>query len=102
MHSVANDHLTFRFSITCHTPDLAVVHCLRALCEWAETNPKRQIAWGGTGKEEWRDSGNKITLRFTNHKNRENFQTKAVELLADRFTTISVSDNDPARPRRHL
>ena len=101
MQLEGNDHLKFHFSITCHTLDLAVVHCLRAICEWAETHPKRQIAWGGTGKKEWKDSGGKITLRFTSQGNRKNFEEKAAELLATRWTIVSKRDDDPAAPRRH-
>ncbi|MCI0629397.1 MAG: hypothetical protein L0Y44_01935 [Phycisphaerales bacterium] len=60
------DYEAFHYSITCETDDLAVVHCLRALCEFAERGqPYPQIGWGGTGEGEWRRNDNQITLRFT-------------------------------------
>jgi hypothetical protein len=39
----------------------AVLHCLRALCQWAqrgESNPN--IGWGGTGEKSWAEIGNKL------------------------------------------
>jgi hypothetical protein len=53
------------FSITCFTEDPAVVHCLRALCHFAEDGVKPQIAWGGTKIPEWLAAGKRITLRFS-------------------------------------
>ena len=51
-----------KFSITCHTDELAVVHCLRSLCEFAENDCLPQIGWGGTKKSDWIAAGNRITL----------------------------------------
>ena len=46
-----DDYTKFRYSVTCETADSAVLHCLRALCQWAEEHPKPQIGWGGTTKK---------------------------------------------------
>ncbi len=43
---MSSDHKLFKFSITCQTDDLAVLHCLRALCQYAEQHKKPQIGWG--------------------------------------------------------
>jgi hypothetical protein len=45
-----SDYDRCRYSITCYTKDLAVVHRLRALCQHCEKDCRPQIAWGGTGK----------------------------------------------------
>jgi len=53
---MSSDHKLFKFSMTCQTDDLAVLHCLRALCQYAEQHKKPQIGWGGTGKSEWQNT----------------------------------------------
>jgi len=94
-----DDHELFHFSAMCQTPDLAVLHCLRALCHWAERHPKRQIVWGGTTEASWRKSG-QLTLRFTSPSYRQNFIVEAGKLLKDRWTLVETSDNNPAKPKR--
>ena len=37
------DYERCKFSVTCHTNDLAVVHCLRALCEYAIEGVRRKL-----------------------------------------------------------
>lgn len=56
------NHVDFKYSITCTTNDLAVLHCLRALCQLSEKHAYPQIAWGGTGELEWRAAGNPSNL----------------------------------------
>lgn len=90
----------YRFSMTCETDDLAVVHCLRALCQYAEDAPRKQIGWGGTGEAAWRSAGNRVTFRWTSPENRERFRSAANRLLGDRWREISRSDNDPATRQR--
>jgi len=75
------DYLRCRFSITCHADDLAIVHCLRPLCEFAEKDGKKQIGWGGSGCEAWLTNGKRITLRFTQPEYREVFVEKAMKIL---------------------
>jgi hypothetical protein len=81
MVNTQDDYQRCRYSITCYTDDLAVVHCLRALCHYAEKNCRGQIGWGGTGEKQWREAGNQITLRFTSPTFREEFILKAKRLL---------------------
>jgi len=95
------DYQRCKYSITCTTDDLAVVHCLRALCEFAITDVKPQIGWGGTKASEWRAAGNQITLRFTTPESRDNFFEQAKRLLPDvLWSEVSRNDNDPARRQR--
>ena len=94
------DHQRFRFSATCHTEDLAVLHCLRALCQFAEQGRKPQIGWGGTGEREWRLNSCKIIFRFTATAYRERFNEEANRLLSKRWRLVAQNDSDPATPQR--
>jgi hypothetical protein len=93
-----------RYSITCETSDLAVVHCLRAICQFAERGLEHpQIAWGGTGEAEWKASGNRVTLRFTDPAFRDAFVLTARDVLREGLweeVDGSRRDNDPAERRR--
>ncbi|MBU1340428.1 MAG: hypothetical protein KKE44_04580 [Proteobacteria bacterium] len=92
---------SYRFSVTCHTNDLAVVHCLRALCQHSEVANYKQIGWGGTGEGDWRKAGNKITLRLTKPAYRDEFEKTAHRLLPkNSWEVVKRNDNDPAQRRR--
>ena len=91
----------YHYSVTCQTNDLAVVHCLRALCQYAEEASYKQIGWGGTGTSEWREAGNQITLRFTKTAYRDKFEQTAKKLLPPgSWSVIRCSDSDPAKRQR--
>lgn len=90
-----------RYSITVHTDDLAVVHCLRSLCEYAEKDVKPQIGWGGTKRTDWEKDGKKITLRFSSAEYRENFISTADRLLpTESWSEVTRNNNDPATRQR--
>jgi hypothetical protein len=96
-----DDYQRCHFSITCRTEDLAVVHCLRALCQHAEQGCLPQIAWGGTSESSWRSSGKSIKLRFTSPSYREAFIREANRLLPlGIWHEIERRDNDPAVRQR--
>ena len=96
-----NDHNRYRYSVTCQTDDLAIVHCLRALCQYAEEARYKQIGWGGTKTKEWRAAGNQITLRFTRSDYRARFEETAQRLLPQgSWSVVGRSDNDPAKRQR--
>lgn len=96
-----SDYERCRFSITCHTDDIAVVHCLRALCECAADGVRPQIGWGGTKASEWRAAGNRITLRFATPESRKRFVDSALRLLpSGSWSEIARNDADPARRQR--
>src|SRR4051812_30437075 len=95
-----DDYSRCRFSITCHTDDLAVVHCLRALCQHSVSGVKPQIAWGGTSEKNWCDSNHCLTLRFTSTAQRDTFVQEANRLLGGRWSERRRSDTDPATRQR--
>jgi hypothetical protein len=94
-----NDHAKFHYSIKCKTDDSAVLHCLRALCQWAQKGVNVRIGWGGTKLKEWQAAGNCATFRFTTQNYRNDFVSKAKELLAQRWEEIEKRDDDPATPQ---
>jgi hypothetical protein len=98
---MASHYERYRFSVTCRTDDLAVVFCLRALCQFASDDVLPQIGWGGTKESEWRAARNQITLRFTSAKSRDRFVGEATRLLpAGSWREVRSSDSDPARRQR--
>ena len=97
---MSTDHQRFHYSVTCHTDDEAVLFCLRALCQFAEEHPKRQIGWGGTKTPEWRDRHGELTIRFTKPDFRTRFLREAERLLPGKWRLVRQSDNDPAHPQR--
>jgi len=94
------DHQLFKYSIKCYTTDEAVLHCLRALCQYAEESAKKQIGWGGTKKTTWKTQGCTFTVRFTSPKYRDIFVKEANKLLPGLWKEIERNDNDPATPQR--
>jgi len=94
------DHQRFHFSVTCQTKDAAVLHCLRALCQYAEQGRKPQIGWGGTGQAEWEANDGEFTLRFTSLEFRNVFVDEGQRLLAGKWQVVRTNDKDPAVPQR--
>ncbi|MFH0847789.1 MAG: hypothetical protein V1894_07045 [Chloroflexota bacterium] len=97
---MSSDHAHFKYSVTVRTNDVAVLHCLRALCQYAQREGSRQIGWGGTKEKDWQNNQRSVTFRFTNPAYRQDFLKEANRLLAGLWTKISSSDNDPATPQR--
>jgi hypothetical protein len=97
---MSSDHMRFKFSITCQTDDIAVLHCLRSLCQFSECSKKKQIGWGGTGEADWRANSGRFTLRFTDPQYRQRFIDEANRLLAGHWSIVKTNDNDPATPWR--
>jgi hypothetical protein len=94
------DHERYRFSVTCSTKDLAVVYCLRALCQFVHHGKDRysQIGLGGTKEKDWLAADRKITLRFSDQKYRDAFLSEATRLLPKgSWSKEDESDNNPAQ-----
>lgn len=91
-----------RFSVSCETHDLGVLHCLRSLSQHAEgSNIPKSISWGGTKEKAWRSNDYVATFRFTSPAYRETFLDEAKRLLPDElWHEVSRSDADPATRRR--
>lgn len=94
------NHALYKYSVTCRTEDLAVLHCLRALCQFAERHKAPQIGWGGTGVKEWQANSFNFKLRFTSPEYRTTFLEEANRLLPMRWELIATDDDDPASPQR--
>jgi hypothetical protein len=96
------DYERCHFSVSCETHDLAVLHCLRSLSQFAEGSKiPKSIPWGGTKEAAWRKSDHVATFRFTSPEYRETFLEEATPLLpAESWTKVGSSDNDPAVRRR--
>ena len=79
---------SYRFTVTLHTDDLAVVYCLRALADLCQETGNTRITWGGTRKVDWERSGNRVTFRFTNAEYRANLLSEARRLLGEENWTV--------------
>ena len=93
-------HALYHFSATLQTSDLAVLHCLRALCQYRAGGPYPQIGWGGSTHAHWETTGGTFAVRFTSAARRESFVEDARRLLPGLWRELSRSDADPATPQR--
>jgi len=62
--SMKNEHRLYRFAVKCHTQDLPVVYCLRAIAEYSQKEINPRISWGGTKVADWRRDGACVTFQF--------------------------------------
>src|ERR1700683_5074041 len=94
------EHSDYRFSVTVHTDELAVVGCLRALADFSQKIGNKRIAWGGTTDVHWRRNGHSVTFRFSAPEFREGFLSEAKRLLPPSLWTVGhTRDNDAASPQ---
>jgi hypothetical protein len=96
------DYERCHFSVSCETEDLAVLHCLRSLSQFAEGSKiPKGIPWGGTKEAAWRKNGHVATFRFTSADYRTTFLDEASRLLPGHlWRSVGQSDSDPASRRR--
>ena len=93
-------HASYKFSITVHSDDLAVVNCLRSLSQYSQQSGNNRIPWGGTKDHDWKRDGHSVTFRFTTPAFRSGFLTEAKRLLPQGlWSIVRQSDNDPASPQ---
>jgi len=95
-----SEHSQYRYSVTVETNDEVVLHCLRAISQYAQDEGNRQIAWGGTSKKDWQQNHNQVTFRFSKPEYRITFKNEASRLMRTLWRVIRESDNDPAAPQR--
>ena len=91
-------HSDYKFSVTIHSDDLAVVNCLRSLSQFSQKSGNNRIPWGGTKDSDWSASGNHVTFRFTSSVFRDDFLVEAKRLLPkELWLVVSTKENDPAK-----
>lgn len=91
-------HSTYRFSVTLHSEDLAVVNCLRALSQYSQATGNNRIPWGGTKDQDWKREKHNVTFHFSAPEYRAQFLAEAKRLLPASLWSVSAqSDNDPAK-----
>lgn len=84
----------FRYSITCRSSEEAVLHCLKALADYAEGGGHKNTSCLEASMAEW-NRPDRVTLRFTSPDNRSEFRRIARELLGGRWAEYDARDDDP-------
>jgi len=89
----------FRFSVTIYTEIEGVVYCLRGLAYGSQKRVNRYTPWRGTGIDDWKEAGNRVTFRFTEARFRESMLEQALQLLPKgAWREVSRSDDNPPPP----
>lgn len=97
---MSENHQKYHYSLTCHTDDPVVLHCLRAIAQFVEKGQYPQIGWDGTTRKAWKQNNQQFTVRFTSPYYRDAFIQEAQRLVSGRWSQISSNDNDPAKRQR--
>jgi hypothetical protein len=96
-----SEHYKYHYSVTIETKDEVVLHCLRAISQYAQMEGHKQIAWGGTNKEDWLQNHYRATFHFSKPEYRVTFKYEASRLMPRTlWRVICESDNDPATRQR--
>jgi hypothetical protein len=88
---MSENHDRFKFSATCETDDLGVLHCLRSIVQLVE-DEYPQIGWGGTGRGEWQADRGQVTFRFTSAARRDEFLVQAGRLINGSWSLVRPRD----------
>ena len=95
-----SQHAEYHYSVTLKTDDEAVLHCFRALGQYAQTTVNVRIPWGGTKKKDWERDKHHVTFHFSKPEYRSNFVNEVKRLFStDLFEQVGEDDNDPATPQ---
>jgi hypothetical protein len=93
-------HGDYHYSVTVETQDPAVLHCLRALSQFAQRTGNKRIPWGGTKEADWRATGHCVTFHFSAAIYRTRFCEEIARLLpAGSCSVVSQNDAHPATPQ---
>jgi hypothetical protein len=93
-------HAEFHYSITIKTDDLAVLHCLRSLSQYAQKSGNKRIPWGGTKESDWRSHDHCGKFHFTSPLYRRDFLAQLERLLPKGlWEKVKENDSDPATPQ---
>jgi hypothetical protein len=85
-----SNHQSYKFSVTIHTDDHAIVGCLRALAKFSQKEGSNNIPWGGTKDKDWVRDGHRVTFRFSATHYRAGFLAQVKRLLS--VLLYSVND----------
>lgn len=92
-----NKHAEYHYSVTIETNDEAVLNCLRALSQYAQSTGNSRIPWGGTKKEDWLQDDRCVTFHFSKKEYRATFIKEVFRLLpGSLWKKIDENDDDPA------
>jgi len=95
-----NQHTKYHYSITIKTDDEALLHCLRALSQYAQATGNKRIPWGGTKKGDWERDNHCVTFHFSKPEYRNIFMKEVSRLLPrSLWKKIDEKDDDPAIPQ---
>jgi len=95
-----NKHDEYHYSVTIKTHDEAVLNCLRALSQYAQSSGNLRIIWGGTKREDWNRAKHCVTFHFLKPEYRKIFIREVSRLLPkDLWDKIDEKDDDPAIPQ---
>ena len=88
----------YRYSVEVYTEDIVVLHCLRAVAQYAQKSGKKFVAWAGTKERDWKRDGC-VKFHFSDPRYREDFKKQADRVLQGRFTLGCDKDKDPPLPK---
>ena len=97
---MSSQHTEFHYSVIIRTDDLAVLHCLRSLSQYAQKAGNKRIPWGGTKEKDWKARNHNATFHFTSPLYRRDFLLQIERLLPrNLWEKGKEDDEDPAAPQ---
>jgi len=92
------DHKDYKFSVTIHTDELALVFCMRGLSVHCQETGNAMAPPGNTTREDWEEHGHQVTFHFDRASYRDNFISEAERLFqTGLWTKVEQSDDTPAK-----
>jgi hypothetical protein len=99
---MSDEHSQFKFSVTIHTGDPALLASMRGLTWHSQKTGQKMIAVGGTKEPQWRANDHKATFRFTSPSYRAEFIHHAERIFRKELWILGPqNDNDPAIPQEY-
>lgn len=89
-----SQYTRYQYSITCRSSEEAVLHCLKALADYAEGGAHKNTTSAEATMAEW-NRPDRVTLRFTSADSRSAFRELARKLLGGRWAEYAARDDDP-------
>jgi hypothetical protein len=93
-----SQHADYKFSVTIHSDELALISYMRGLSEHCQIDGNKRIPWGNTKEKDWASANHQVTFHFNRQNHRDNFFNEAKNLFKETLWSIKgQSNNDPAR-----